>query len=91
MDANHRRRDVGMPTAPGTQRCGAALGVGLAELGDGVDLGELLFSAKHHVPWCRLTELAREGHVRAMIHGLIAKEHHLPFQQRGVDGRDLRR
>jgi hypothetical protein len=61
------------------------MGLSRAELGDGVDLGEILDMAEDDVSDGRLTHLARKGDVARVIEMLATEEDHLPFEERVAD------
>jgi hypothetical protein len=61
------------------------MGLSRAELGDRVDLGEVLDMAEHGVPVGRLARLSRGGDVGRGIEVLAPEEDDLPAQERIVD------
>ena len=61
------------------------MGLSRAELGDRVDLGEILDIAEDDVSDGRLTHLARKGDVARVIEMLATEEDHLPFQESVAD------
>src|SRR4030095_1957430 len=83
--------NVRMRSGPRSRRPRATRGLSRAELGDRVDLGEILDMAEHGVPDGRLAHLARKGDVAPVVEVLAPEEHDLPAQERVVDGRPDRR
>src|SRR5262245_2943260 len=80
-----RGGDVRVPSGPRSLRAGATIGLSRAELGDRIDLGEILDMAEDDVSDRRLAHLARKGDVARVIEMLATKEDHLPFQEGVVD------
>lgn len=85
-----RSRYIRVPAGPWALLGLAAVAVGLAVLGDRVQLGVALYMAKHRMPGSQLAKLARKGQMLLMAQMLIAKENHLPAQQGRADGVNFR-
>src|SRR5262245_13316664 len=80
-----RGGDVGMPPGPRSLRARPTIGLRRAELGDRVDLGEILDMAEHGVADGRLAHLSRKGNVGLVIEVLTPEEDDLPAQESLVD------
>src|SRR5215475_11702597 len=73
------------PSGPRSLRARATMGLCRAELGDRVDLGEIVDMAEDRVPDGRLAHLSRKGDVGPVIEVLTAEEDDLPAQECVVD------
>src|SRR6185436_6407273 len=69
-----RGGDVRMPSGPRSLRARATMSLCRAELGDRVDLGEIVDMAEDGVPDRRLPHLSRKGDVGPVIEVLTAEE-----------------